>query len=116
MTQDGAMAPDLAPWGPMRFVFLNYPSDPLVEFDFATLWRAPPWLSEQPRAPDVAPEMGWYPLVTAFQLALDMAMPLGVAGFGHYYIAPDCIDAWAALTEPPGWTPARGRRASAPPW
>jgi uncharacterized membrane protein len=106
----------------MRFVFLNYPGDPLVEFDFATLWRAPPWLSEQPRAPDVAPEMGWYPLVTAFQLALDMAMPLGVAGFGHYYIAPDYIDAWAALTEPPGWTPARAAALRAafaarpPPW
>jgi uncharacterized membrane protein len=122
MTQDGAMSDDLAPWGPMRFVFLNYPSDPLVEFDFATLWRAPPWLSEKPRAPDVAPEMGWYPLVTAFQLALDMAGPLGVAGFGHYYIANDYIDAWAELTDPPGWSRARSDALRAyfatrpPPW
>jgi uncharacterized membrane protein len=122
LTQSGAVSGDPAPWGPMRFVFLNYPSDPLVEFDFATLWREPPWLSETPRAPDVAPEMGWYPLVTAFQLALDMAAPLGVPGFGHFYIADDYIDAWAALTEPPGWSPARADALRAlmatrdPPW
>jgi uncharacterized membrane protein len=107
MTQNGATSGEFAPWGPMRFVFLNYPSDPLVEFDMATLWRAPPWLTDSPRAPDVAPEMRWYPLVTALQLSLDMAMPLGVPGHGHFYIADDYIEAWAELTDPPGWTPAR---------
>lgn len=107
LTQSGAVSGDPAPWGPMRFVFLNYPSDPLVEFDFATFWRAPPWLSETPRAPDVAPEMRWYPVVTALQIGLDMTAPLGVPGFGHFYVADDYIDAWAALTDPPFWSPAR---------
>lgn len=107
MTQGGATSGTPAPWGPMRFVFLNYASDPLVEFDFATLWRPPAWLTEPPRAPDVAPEMGWYPIVTALQLGLDMATPLGVPGFGHYYVADDYIDAWAALTAPPGWSQTR---------
>jgi uncharacterized membrane protein len=46
-------------------------------------------------------------VVTTFQLALDMAISLDVAGFGHAYIARDYIDAWAAVTDPPGWTPAR---------
>ncbi|RYH10958.1 alpha/beta-hydrolase family protein [Tropicimonas sp. IMCC6043] len=98
--------PGFAPWGPIRFVFLSYGSDPIVNFDTATIWRAPEWLTGE-RPPDVSPEMRWYPLVTAFQLMLDMTTALGVEGFGHFYIADDYIDGWAALTDPPGWTEGR---------
>ncbi|WP_138466758.1 alpha/beta-hydrolase family protein [Poseidonocella sp. HB161398] len=97
-----------APWGPIRFVFLNYGSDPIVVFDPAMLWRPPDWLTG-PRAPDVAPEMRWFPLVTAFQLGLDMLVALSVEGHGHYYVAADYIDAWAALADPPDWSEARAR-------
>ncbi|MEO1677237.1 MAG: alpha/beta-hydrolase family protein [Pseudomonadota bacterium] len=96
-----------APWGPIRLVFLNYASDPIVNFDTATLWRAPAWLREEPRAPDIAPEMRWFPLVTAFQVGLDMTVALAVEGYGHFYVADDYIDAWAALTDPPGWSAER---------
>jgi len=111
-----------APWGPIRMVFLHYGSDPIVNFDFATIWRAPDWLTEDPRAPDVAPEMRWFPLVTAFQTALDMTAALGVEGYGHFYVGDDYIDAWAALTDPPGWSSERADALRAvfdarpPPW
>ena len=100
------------PWGPIRFVFLNYGSDPIVVFDPASFWRPPAWLSGE-RAFDVAPEMRWFPVVTAFQLGLDMTVSLGVAGFGHYYIARDYIDAWAELTDPPDWSPERAETLKA---
>ncbi len=87
-------------------VFLNYGSDPIVWFDPAAAWRQPAWL-KPPRAPDVAPELGWFPVVTLFQLGLDSAISLDVPGFGHAYIARDYIDAWAALLDPPGWSSDR---------
>jgi uncharacterized membrane protein len=110
-----------APWGPIRLVFLNYGSDPIVNFDLATLWRPSAFL-EAPRAPDVAPEMRWYPLVTALQITLDMVVALSVEGYGHFYVAEDYIDAWAALTDPPDWDDTRATELKdlfaerAPPW
>ncbi len=110
-----------APWGPIRFVFLNYGSDPIVFFDVAMLWRPPAWLAA-PRAPDVAPQMRWFPLVTAFQVALDMLVALSVERFGHYYVYQDYINGWAALTDPPDWSDERSEALKAvfakrpPPW
>lgn len=96
-----------ARWGPIRLIFLNYGSDPIVNFDIATLWRKPAFLDD-PRAPDVSSAMRWYPLVTAFQIVLDMTAALAVnPGYGHFYYYDDYIDGWAALTDPPGWSPAR---------
>ncbi len=94
-----------AHWGPVRLVFLNYGSDPIVVFNPASAWFPPDWMAA-PRAPDVAPELGWFPVVTTFQLALDMANSLAVPRFGHAYLAPG-IEAWAATVDPPGWNPAR---------
>ncbi len=93
-------------WGPIRLVFLHYGSDPIVAFSFTSAFRRPDWMRD-PRAPDVPPEFRWFPVVTMFQLALDMAISLQVEGFGHYYIAADYIDAWAEVLEPEGWTPQR---------
>ncbi len=106
MTQFPAEDAEFAPWGPVRMVFLNYGSDPIVGFDRNAAWYPPAWLAA-PRAPDVAPGLRWFPVVTTFQLALDMANSLAVPGYGHYYIARDYIDAWAELLEPPDWSPAR---------
>ena len=105
--QDNVLDQAEAPWGPIRMIFLNHGSDPIVNFDIATLWRAPDFLDE-PRAPDVAPQMRWYPFVTAFQLLLDMTAALAVPqGYGHYYYYDDYIDGWAALTDPPEWSAER---------
>lgn len=105
-TQAGVDPGAGADWGPMRFVFLNYGSDAIVHFSFESAIREPSWLMD-PRAPDVPADMNWIPLVTMFQTALDMAISLQVPRHGHYYVAPDYIDAWAALLDPPGWTAAR---------
>ena len=107
--QSGTTDPLAAPWGPIRLVFLHYGSDPIVAFTFRSAFRRPDWM-RAPRAPDVAPEFRWFPIVTMFQLALDMAISLQVEGYGHYYIAPDYIDAWAMVVEPEGWTPEKAAR------
>jgi uncharacterized membrane protein len=106
MNQNGAQAADPAPWGPMRLMFLSYPSDAIVAFSWADLWREPVWMREPP-PPDVSPALRWFPVVTGLQLAIDMAVSLQVPRFGHFYVAPDYLRAWAELTDPPGWSEAR---------
>ena len=80
--------------GPTRLVFLNYGSDPIVAFTTAVGVHPPAWL-DKPRAPDVPPELRWYPIVTMFQLALDSAISLDVPRHGHNCVAEDYIGAWA---------------------
>ena len=92
-----------ARWGPMRMVFLQYPSDPIVFFESASLWRPPAWMSE-PRGPDVAPEIRWLPVVTFLQQICDMMTATTTPrGVGHVYAAAHYLDAWVAVTEPQGW-------------
>jgi len=109
MDQYGGLDGDYAPWGPIRTVFLNYGSDPIVNFTFDSAIRPPAWL-DTPRAPDVSDKLSWFPVVTMLQLALDSMFALDVPRFGHYYIAPDYIDGWAAVVEPEGWTQDRADR------
>ena len=66
--QENALAIPGARWGPMRVVYLQYASDPIVFFEPGAFWRAPDWMA-QPRGPDVSPELRWYPIVTGLQLA-----------------------------------------------
>jgi len=87
-------------------VFLNYGSDPIVNFTFDTAFSRPAWLQE-PRAPDVPEAFRWFPIVTMVNVAVDMAISLKVPRVGHFYVAPDYIDAWAAVVDPPGWSAAR---------
>lgn len=90
-------------WGPMRIVYLQYASDPVVFFEPMAFWRRPAWM-EPPRGPDVSPALRWYPVVTFFQLLADMAVGLMVPiGHGHFYAHADYINAWVAVTEPAGW-------------
>jgi uncharacterized membrane protein len=112
LNQFGGLDGDYAPWGPVRMAFLNYGSDPIVNFDTASAWRPPAWMAA-PRAPDVSPAFGWFPVVTTFQLGLDSANSLAVPGFGHAYVARDYIDAWAAVLDPPGWSRERADRLKA---
>lgn len=94
-----------AAWGPMRVVYLQYASDPIVFFETASLWREPAWM-KAPRGPDVSPSLRWVPVVTFLQLLLDMALGLAVPmGHGHLYHFAHYIDAWNAVLAPPGWTP-----------
>ncbi len=106
MNQTGGLQIEGATWGPIRLVFLNYGSDPIVVFTFDSSFRPAIWLRGE-RAPDVTKELRWYPVVTMFQMALDMMISLKVPRFGHYYLAPDYIDGWAAVLDPPGWNAQR---------
>ena len=102
--QDNALNIPDASWGPVRLVYLQYASDPITFFSPDLFLHEPGWLSGE-RGPDVSPELNWFPIVTALQVAFDMigASALG-PGLGHLYAASDYIDAWIAVTEPEGWT------------
>jgi uncharacterized membrane protein len=102
MTQRNELNGDATRWGPMRMVFLQYPSDPIVFFESASLWRQPSWMRK--RAPDVAPEIRWIPVVTFVQQICDMmTATLTPRGVGHVYAAGHYLDGWIAVTEPQGW-------------
>ena len=105
MNQDGSRVPTDAPWGPMRVVYLQYASDAVTFFDYHDFYRRPAWL-EPTRGPDVSPYLRWYPVVTALQLGLDMAMStVPPMGFGHIYAPEHYVDGWLAVTGLPGWSP-----------
>ncbi len=92
-------------WGPLRIIYLQHPTDPIVFFDPSLLYREPPWLAGQ-RHPSVSPLLNWYPVITFLQVALDMALAqTSPIGFGHVYAPQDYLDAWISLTDPQGWTP-----------
>ncbi len=108
---DASEAP--ANWGGMRIVFLQYSSDPIVFYDPLSLWRAPPWMNDPP-APDASEHLTFIPVVTQFQLALDMALAFGAPpGHGHAYYAQDYIEPWVQVTAPEGWTDADTERLKA---
>jgi uncharacterized membrane protein len=92
-------------WGPMRFVYIQHASDPMVFFSPNLAWRRPAWL-DNPRGPDVSPHLGWLPIVTFLQLGFDLPMATTPpAGYGHNYAPSSYIDAWVAVTDPSDWTP-----------
>jgi len=92
-----------ATWGPVRIVFLQYASDPITFFEASSFYRAPEWMTGE-RGPDVSPDLVWQPVVTFLQLGLDMALAVtSPVGYGHVYAPRDYIDAWVAVTDPPGW-------------
>ncbi|MEQ9637983.1 MAG: alpha/beta-hydrolase family protein [Devosia marina] len=104
MNQTGAKDWEGLSWGPMRIVFLQYASDPIVFFSFDADWQRPDWLNA-PRGPDVSPALNWYPVITFLQLALDAALAqTPPVGHGHVYAPADYIDAWVEVTQPEGWT------------
>ncbi|MET3927302.1 alpha/beta-hydrolase family protein [Devosia sp. 2618] len=101
---EGDMVGDTRPWGPLRTIFLQYPSDPIVFFEATMAWREPVWISGT-RPPGVSPLLNWYPVVTFLQVALDMALAqTAPIGFGHVYAPQDYFDAWVQVSQPEGWS------------
>lgn len=91
-------------WGPLRILFLQYPSDPIVFFESGSWRRRPDWL-DGPRPPDISRGLVWIPGVTFIQLVFDMMTAVTVPkGVGHVYAASHYLAGWQALTEPKGWT------------
>ncbi|MGB6208905.1 alpha/beta hydrolase, partial [Mycobacterium sp.] len=95
-----------APWQHPRVVYLQHASDPIAWWNPDLLFRRPDWLREK-RGYDVLPETEWIPVVTFLQVSADMAVATDVpAGHGHVYVA-DVANGWAAVLQPPGWSPAK---------
>lgn len=94
------------PWEQPRVVYLQHASDPIAWWNPDLLFSEPDWLRE-PRGYDVSPTMEWIPIVTFLQVSADMAVAVDVPdGHGHVYIR-DVANAWAAILQPPGWTPEK---------
>jgi uncharacterized membrane protein len=99
-------------WLPPRIAFLVHPTDPVVWWSPELLFTRPDWL-EEPRGRGVSPSMRWYPVVTFWQLSLDLAnAAYPPQGYGHNY-SSQLLDAWALIAPPPGWTAADTERARA---
>jgi len=95
-----------AGWHNPRVVYLQHASDPIAWWNPDLLFRRPGWLREK-RGYDVLPETAWIPVVTFLQVSADMAVAVDVPqGHGHVYVA-DVANGWAAVVQPPGWTPAK---------
>lgn len=92
-----------APWGPLRLVYLQHASDPMVHFSYKLATNSPDWLSGI-RGPDVSAYFKWFPIVTFLQVAFDLPAATSVPiGFGHNYAPWEYIGAWVAVTNPKGW-------------
>jgi uncharacterized membrane protein len=104
-TSDNLNRPD-DPWGNPRVVYLQHASDPIAWFNPDLLFAEPDWLKE-PRGYDLSGRMQWIPIVTFLQVSADMAVAVDVPdGHGHVYVK-DVANAWAAILQPPGWTPEK---------
>jgi uncharacterized membrane protein len=103
MNQHGGLDHSVGLWGPLRIAYLQHASDPITFFSVEAFFREPEWMKE-PRGPDVARELRWYPVVTGLQLAADMLVGIAPPGYGHTFSVAHYLDAWVALTEPAGWS------------
>ena len=87
-------------WGPVRVLYLQYSSDPIVFFETDMWLRKPDWMGP-PRAGDVSPGLRWLPGISFIQVVFDMMTATTVPkGRGHVYAASDYARGWQALTSP----------------
>lgn len=91
-------------WTEPRVTYLQNTSDPIVWWSWDLASHQPDWLRGPP-PPGVSPHMQWYPLVTFWQVAADLALATAVpAGHGHTYGMYQGATGWASIIPPPGWT------------
>lgn len=103
-SQHNALNDGMAEWGPIRTVYLQYASDPIVFFEYSSLYSKPEWMDD-PRGPDVSEEFHWYPVITFLQLVLDLATATTTPkGYGHVYAGEHYIDAWQQIVGLEGWS------------
>lgn len=92
-------------WGPKRIVYLQHGSDPVTFFDPNLAFEQPEWLSAGQSAPDVADRMEWYPIVTMWQVLLDMPAAGDVPpGHGHLFTHRSNLESWIGVMALEGWS------------
>ncbi|MBU4214906.1 MAG: alpha/beta-hydrolase family protein, partial [Actinobacteria bacterium] len=90
-------------WAGPHVVYLQHASDGVVWWSPDLLFSEPDWMRE-PRGADVLPEVTWTPIVSFWQLTIDLFVAGGAPfGHGHNY-AVEYADGWAAVATPAGWT------------
>ncbi|WP_166659815.1 alpha/beta hydrolase [Actinomycetospora succinea] len=98
-------------WSPPHVVYLQHASDPIVWWTPSLLWHRPDWLDE-PRGRDVSEAVDWYPVVTFWQVTIDLTNSLSVPdGHGHQY-REVMVGGWLSVGTPPGWTDADTQRVA----
>jgi uncharacterized membrane protein len=103
--QPGDFAKVPGEWTSPRVAYLQNATDAIGFFSLDLVWKRPDWLDE-PRGPDVSPDMTWLPGVTFWQVAGDLAFAGSVPdGHGHSY-GELAVDGWVAVVPPPDWTEA----------
>jgi uncharacterized membrane protein len=101
--------PVLVPWKETRILYLQHPSDPIVWWFPTLVWDRPDWLGE-PHGRDVLDAMVWIPVVTFWQVTVDLPLATGVPdGHGHTYTR-EFVDGWANILQPPGLTPDKAEQ------
>jgi uncharacterized membrane protein len=105
--KENALASPAGQWGPVRMAYLQHGSDPVVFFSYDMALAEPEWL-QGPRSPDVSDKMVWIPLVSMWQVALDLPAAGTVPwGYGHMYSAEGNAFSWIAVTQAQGWDQGR---------
>ena len=83
-------------WQEPRVAFLQHASDPIVWWSSSLALQDPDWIREG-LGTDVNPGIRWWPLVTFWQVTLDMAVANDPPpGHGHVY-EDDMVPVWDAV-------------------
>jgi uncharacterized membrane protein len=100
-------------WGPVRVLYLQYPSDPIVFFKTDMWLHQPDWM-RAPLGAGVSPQLTWMPGISFIQVMFDMMTATTIPkGRGHVYAAADYARGWKALTTPAGFGEAELARLDA---
>ena len=90
-----------ADWGDTKIAYLQHASDAVVFFEPDLAFSSPDWLLPDQRGPEITDDFVWFPLVTFWQVLMDMANAGAVPeGFGHEYTKQANADVWMAVTAP----------------
>lgn len=97
------------PWNPPRIVYLQHASDPITWLSVDLLFERPEWMDE-PRGPDVSRHMPYVPVVTFWQLVVDLVMGTNAPlGHGHKFGSAQA-EAWSLIIPPDNWSAADTNR------
>lgn len=101
---DGDTLADVdGPWNQPRIVYLQHASDPITWLSIDLLFERPEWMDE-PRGPDVSRRMPYVPVVTFWQLVVDLVMGTNAPlGHGHKFGSAQA-EAWSLIIPPDKWS------------